>query len=69
MIESLEPRSIEMKVTFQNPEFISMSDQSIQDRIIVIFEGPEIYGKNGLPLSPKRLDTNKNGDFETKMNI
>jgi hypothetical protein len=65
MIEEINDKSVIMKVAFDNPEFISMLDQSIQDRLVVELTGPAIIGKNGLPLSMKRLNVNPNGDLET----
>jgi len=65
MIMEMTERKISMKVTFVDPQFISMSSQTVQDRLKVELTGPLIYGKNGLPLSKKRLNENANGDLET----
>ena len=47
MIDDLNDREISIKIAFDSPQLISLSDQSIQDRLIFGLATP-LEGKNGL---------------------
>lgn len=64
----LKDNLISVKVTFDNPSLISMSDQSIQDRFVINIDKP-LISKNGLPMDKKGLETNEDGSLKTMMDI
>jgi hypothetical protein len=47
---------------------MSMSDQSINDRLVVDLAIP-LIGTNGLPMNKEGFDTNDNGSLQTMMDI
>ena len=58
-----------MKIDYENPEFISMSDQTVQDVLEIKLDNVEILGTNGLPLDIKNLPLDENGNPLTMKNI
>ena len=55
MIEDLTDREISIKITFDSPELISLSDQNIRDRLVFGVVTP-LKGKNGLEMSSEGFD-------------
>lgn len=68
MLESLDPKELKFKVSFDNPALISMSDQSINDRLLITLSEP-IFGKNGELLNTNNLPANEKGLPEPKFSI
>jgi hypothetical protein len=64
----LTDNEITIKVTFDNPAIISMSDQSIQDRLVVDLAKP-LIGINGLPMKKTGFETNEDGSLKAMMGI
>ena len=62
LIEDITPNGITMKIIYASPELMSMSDQTVQDRMVADFEGPKIMGANGLELNKKVLPKDENGN-------
>jgi hypothetical protein len=58
MLDSLDPKEIKFKVSFDNPALVSMSDQSMNDRLLIAFSEP-IFGKNGEMLDTAKLPANE----------
>ena len=67
MIDDLTDREISIKITFDSPEFISLSDQSIQDRLVFGLTTP-LVGKNGLDMSTEGFES-ENGELNSMSDI
>lgn len=67
-IEDITDRSIIVKIKYDNPGLISMSDQSIQDRLVIKLSRP-LYGKNGLVMKTDGFDSDENGQIQTTRSI
>jgi hypothetical protein len=68
VIEGLKARELQIKILFDNPALISMSDQSVQDRLAIKFN-VLFEGKNGLMMNTKGIELNENGEAESQLNI
>jgi hypothetical protein len=68
VIEELSEKKIKFKINFPNPASLSLSDQSVQDRLKIGFSELPL-GKNGLPLRTTGLEANEDGSLTTDLNI
>lgn len=58
-IEDVQSGSINMKIKYDNPELMSMTDQSEQDRMQLKLKKP-LIGKNGLEMKTDGFDDDGN---------
>jgi hypothetical protein len=64
IIEDLKDREISIKVTFDNPAIISMSDQSVPDRMVIDLAIP-LIGQNGLEMLTDGFEKKDDGSLQT----
>lgn len=67
-IEDIQGKSINIKIKYDSPELISMSDQSIQDNLKIKLKKP-LIGTNGLEMKSDGLDRDKDGGLTTTRGI